>query len=135
MAFMSQEKKKALAPAIKMVCAKYGIKATLGVHHRSTLVLNISEGPIDFAASITRMMEKNPRYESSWAKPTNYMIVNPYHYKDHFDGTALEFLSEVIPLMNVGNFDHSDISSDYFSVGWYVDVNIGKWDKPYILLS
>jgi hypothetical protein len=33
--------------------------------------------------------------------------------------------------MNDGNFDKSDIQSDYFHVGWYVSVNIGKWNKPY----
>lgn len=57
--------------------------------------------------------------------------VNVYWYKEHFSGKALEFLSEVIPLMNIGNHDNSDIQSDYFDVGWYVNVNVGKWDKPY----
>jgi hypothetical protein len=35
--------------------------------------------------------------------------------------------------MNDGNHDRSDIQTDYFDVGWYVDVNIGRWNKPYIL--
>ena len=57
--------------------------------------------------------------------------VNPYWYKDHFNGESYHFLSEVIPAMNAGNWDESDIQTDYFNVGWYVDVNIGKWNKPY----
>jgi len=36
-------------------------------------------------------------------------------------------------VMNTGNWDKSDIQTDYFNVGWYVDVNIGKWNKPYIM--
>ena len=48
---------------------------------------------------------------------------------------ALAFLSEVIPAMNVGNFDNSDPMTDYFHVGWYVDVNLGRWDKPYVYTS
>jgi hypothetical protein len=32
-----------------------------------------------------------------------------------------------------GNHDNSDIQSDYFDVGWYVEVNIGKWNKAYDL--
>ena len=59
--------------------------------------------------------------------------VNPYWYHEHFDGKAKKFLSEVIPAMNKGNHDNSDIQTDYFDVGWYVDVNVGKWDKPYVL--
>jgi len=35
--------------------------------------------------------------------------------------------------MNIGNFDKSDAQTDYFHVGWYMSVNLGKWDKPYIL--
>jgi hypothetical protein len=35
--------------------------------------------------------------------------------------------------MNAGNWDKSDIQTDYFNVGWYIDVNIGKWNKPYTL--
>jgi len=23
--------------------------------------------------------------------------------------------------------------TDYFNVGWYIDVNIGKWNKPYVI--
>jgi hypothetical protein len=30
-------------------------------------------------------------------------------------------------------FDHTDIQSDYFNVSHYIDINVGKYDKPYIL--
>jgi hypothetical protein len=46
---------------------------------------------------------------------------------------ALDFMKEIFVAMNDGNWDKSDIQSDYFNVGWYVDVNIGKWDKHYIV--
>jgi hypothetical protein len=59
--------------------------------------------------------------------------VNPYWFKEHFSGVALSFLKEVFVAMNNGNHDRSDIQSDYFDVGWYVDVNIGKWNSPYVL--
>ena len=60
------------------------------------------------------------------------MPVHEYHYQSHYDGTALAFLSEVIPAMGIGNHDRSDSQTDYFDVGWYVHVNIGKWDKPFL---
>jgi hypothetical protein len=61
----------------------------------------------------------------------DYLNVNVYPYRDHFTGKALEFFEEVIPLMNVGNYDKSDSQTDYFNIGWYVDVNVGRWNKPY----
>jgi hypothetical protein len=121
MAYVSQELKKSLAPAIKRICQKHGIKATLAVRHHSTLVLNIKAGKIDFFSD----------YELQ-AGRTDSIQVNPYHYNNHFSGKSKKFLSEIIPLMNKGNHDNSDIQTDYFDVGWYVDVNIGQWNQPYI---
>jgi hypothetical protein len=39
----------------------------------------------------------------------------------------------VIDAMNDGNHDNSDIQSDYFDVGWYTHINVGRWNKPYLL--
>ena len=125
MAYVSQELKAKLSPIIKSICKNYGVKASLAVSNHSTLVLNIKSGSIDFFKSYNRDLNK----------PENgYIQVNPYWYNDHFDGAAKEFLSEVITAMNEGNFDKSDSQTDYFHVGWYVNVNIGKWNKPYQLV-
>ena len=135
MAYVSQELKKSLAPAVKRICQKYGVKATLAVRNHSTLVLNIKSGKIDFIGNSNEVCG-NDHYQVSRGFTPNrsgYDNVNVYHYKSHYSGKALNFLKEVIPLMNKGNHDNSDIQTDYFDVGWYVDVNIGKWDKPYIL--
>ena len=51
------------------------------------------------------------------------------------NGKAKQFLSEVITAMHKGNHDNSDIMTDYFDVGWYIDVNIGKWNQPYALVK
>jgi hypothetical protein len=48
MAYVSQDMKAKLAPTIKAICKKYGIKASIAVRHHSTLVLNIRQGSIDF---------------------------------------------------------------------------------------
>ena len=136
MAYVSQELKKSLAPKIKAICAKYGVKGSLSVRNHSTLCLTIKSGKVDFFESFNRLgeQEARPQY-NPFQKAERYIDVNPYHYKRHFDGVALKFLSEVIPAMNKGNHDNSDIQTDYFDVGWYIDVNIGKWNKPYELLQ
>lgn len=112
MAYIGQEKKKELAPRIKHVLKKHGMKGTLSIDNYSSLRLTLQSGSIDFGTD----------------------SINEYWYKDHFadNPKALSFLSEVIPAMNVGNFDNSDPMTDYFHVGWYVDVNLGRWDKPYV---
>jgi hypothetical protein len=72
---------------------------------------------------------------SSYSPENNNIQVNTKWYHEHFDGLAKEFLSEIIPLMNIGNYDKSDIMTDYFNVGWYVNVNIGKWNKKYEIID
>ena len=123
MAYMSQEKKATIAPQVKAILKKYNVKASLAVRNHMTLVLNVKQGPIDFIKD----------FGDSEDAAKFGIQVNPYHYKSHFTGKSVKFLEEVITAMNVGNHDRSDIQSDYFDVGWYVDVNIGKWNKPYAL--
>ena len=139
MAYVSQDLKAKLAPTIKAICKKYGVKATLAVRHHSTLVLNIKSGEIDFIenfiATDAKVMHGNKMSQSQidYLRKNQSMDVNPYWYKEHFSGKALSFLMELFPLMNKGNHDNSDVQTDYFDVGWYVDANIGKWNKPYTL--
>ncbi len=115
MAYMNQEKKKKLAPKIKDILKKHNVKGSLSVNNYSELRLTLQKGRIDFGTD----------------------SINEFWYKDHFadNPEALAFLSEVIPAMNVGNHDNSDIMTDYFDVGWYVSVNLGRYDKPYIISS
>lgn len=137
MAYMSQEKKAKIAPVVKAICAKYGIKGSLKVRNHSTLCLTIKQGPIDFIGNSNRVCGNNHYQVSRGFRPNTqgYSDVNPYWFRDHYDGKALDFLSEVLTAMNAGNHDRSDIQSDYFDVGWYVDVNIGRWDQPYALVK
>jgi hypothetical protein len=121
MAYFSQHDKKDKAPIIKAICKKHGIKATLAVRNNSTLVLNIKSGVIDF--------------EKEYIGSELHYQVNVYHFKAHFSGKSRKFLTEVYDAMMVGNHNDSDAMTDYFDVGWYVDINIGQWVKPYILIG
>lgn len=139
MAFVSQDRKKALAPQIKAVLKKYGMKGTIAVRHHSTLVVNIRAGKLDI---IGNMME-NATEENNWyaaqGKRPDHIDVNEYHIDRTYTGEVAAFLTELKDAMNgkgcetEKNFDNSDIMTDYFHVGWYIDINVGNWNKPYVL--
>ena len=141
MAYVSQEMKAKLAPAIKAICKKYGIKASLAVRTHSTLVLNIKEGKIDFienfiqtdkASHIGRKMSED---QIAHIRKNRSLDVNTYWFQDHFSGKAKAFLAEIIPAMKGPDFfDHSDAQTDYFHCSHYIDINIGRWNKPYIVV-
>jgi hypothetical protein len=135
MAYMSQERKKTIAPKIKAILKKYGVKGSLSVRNHSSLVLTLKSGKIDFIANSNRVCGNSHYQVARGFKPntSGYNDVNPYWYHEHYDGAALRFLKEVLTAMNVGNHDNSDIQSDYFDVGWYINVKIGQWNKPYLV--
>jgi hypothetical protein len=138
MAYMSQEHKAKLAPTIRAICKRYGIKATLAVRNHSTLMLTIKQGEIDFIGNSNQVCGNDHYQVARGFKPntSGYESVNPYHYRSHFSGRALEFLQEVIPAMyGPDYFDHSDIQTDYFHCSHYIDVSIGRWNSPYALVK
>lgn len=137
MAYMSQEKKAKIAPKVKALLKQYGLKGSLSVRTHSTLCLKITQGSIDFVKNFNDKIATMPGYDSHNAlSATRTSIdVNPYHYQNHFTGTARAFLIKLFDAMNDGNHDRSDSMTDYFDVGWYVDVNIGTWNAPYALVK
>ena len=121
MAYISQELKAVLTPGIKAVLKKYDVKGTIAVRNHSTLVVNIKEGAIDFAKDCT-----NNDY---------HYQVNTYHIDRGWKGVANKFLKELDAAMK-GEvwYDNSDAMTDYFDTAYYTDINIGKWNKGYVVV-
>ena len=140
MAYMSQERKAQRAPVIKAILKKYGVKGSLSVRNHSTLVLNVKSGKIDFIENFITT-DANLNYgrkmtqdQIDYIGKNKSLDVNPYWYQEHFTGKAKDFLKEVLDAMyGADYFDESDAQVDYFHCSHYVDVNIGKWNKPYIV--
>jgi len=137
MAYMNQDRKASLVAAAKKVLKKYGVKATFSTD-RSSIYCNIKSSGIDFIGNYNQQMNKHAFMYGKEAEDLiakDYIQVNPYHYNSHFTGKAQNFLHELHIALNKGNHDNSDTQTDYFDIGWYVHVNIGKWDKPYALAA
>ena len=119
MAYVSQADKAKLAPEIKKVLSKYGMKGSISIRHHSTLVVTLQSGAIDFG---------------EYTHGDGYIQVNVYHIERHYKGKAQKFLTELLAAMKgPGWFDKSDSMTDYFHVKHYCDINVGKYNKPYFL--
>ena len=134
MAYMNQDKKAKIAPVVKAILKKYRMKGTLSVRNHSTLVLSIKEGSLDLISNYNETVANAPGGFRGGNPAENYLSPNPYWYQDHFSGESLKFMGELFDALNDGNHDRSDIQTDYFDVGWYVDVNVGGWNKPYLVV-
>ena len=78
MAYMSQQKKAALAPAIKAVLKEFNMKGSIAVNNHSTLVVNIKSGDINFGE--------------------DYIQVNPYGSMSITKALPRSFLTSCLPL-------------------------------------
>lgn len=134
MAYMNVEHKRKIAELVKPILNKYGVKGTLSIRHHSTLVLNISRGKLDFIGNFNEVGKNIHNLSDFGFSPAkNNIKVNEFHTDRDYSGDVAVFFTEILAVMNVDNWNHSDIQSDYFNVGYYIDINVGKWDKPYVL--
>lgn len=129
MAYMDQTRKRQIMAHVKPVLQKYGMKGTLR-SRKHGITLTLRAGPVDFIADMLTVQRPLDRDS---LRETYCLDVNPYRYQTHYCGDSLTFLAEALTALNVGNHNRSDISTDYFDVGWYVDVCVGTGDRPYIV--
>ena len=132
MAYVSQEMKKRLTPAIKAVLKKHRVKASISVNNHSTLCVNISTGAIDFIGEQNKKnMEIASRRGMPFIKSDGYIQVNEYYPETYGDGA--EFLTELVEAMKGPEyFCNDDVMTDYFHRSHYTSINVGKWNKPYV---
>lgn len=136
MAYISQEEKAKIAPVVKALLKKYNLKGSLSINNHSTLVLTIKAGEIDFIKNYNTVVAKRAGGHRLGNPAKDNISVNPYWFEEHFNGQAKKFLTEAHKaIKGEGWFNHSDSQTDYFHLKHYVEVSIGKWDKPYALIS
>jgi hypothetical protein len=134
MAYMNQEKKKEIAKLLKEKLKGRDIKYTLGVDNHSTITMNINSGSVDFIKNYNESKTDDQRVMNGYeVEAKDYINVNEYYISDHFTGDALDILSTAKECLDLNNFDKSDVMTDYFHVGHYTEINIGRWNKPYKL--
>lgn len=80
MAYVSQEMKKSLAPAIKAVLKEFGMKGSISVNNHSTLCVNIKAGKIDLIDA----KENRIKFTHNIYKSNHFKLDHRIEYR-HFD--------------------------------------------------
>ncbi len=115
-AYVSKEKMKQVQTELKETFPQY--KFSIRKENFSSINVSILSGPLT--------LTKDPK---------GYEQVNRYHIREHFEDNpkAAEFLQQVLDIIDKGNYNDSDYHSDYHNVGFYVNLSIGQWNKPYVV--
>lgn len=133
MAYMNQELKAKIAANLKKVVPE-GWKYSLAVRNHSTIVFTLRQAPVDILGNIREAIAVKDFGNSYGSKVEVglYWQVNSYYLESQFSGEVRDVMLKIQEALNDGNWDKSDIQTDYFNVGWYVDINIGRWDEPFL---
>jgi len=122
MAYISQDRKKVIAKNVKIVCKSYGFtgrEVTVGVDNHSSLVVNLWGGPLDLLGD-AGISGDNLQVNHYWCEENaNDPIIKRFY------GDLL------VAIKSTGYYNNSNSQIDYFDHDFYIDINCGKWDKPY----
>lgn len=121
MAYYSQEQKAKSAPLIKALFKQYGVKGSISVKDHRKLVVTLKSAPSTMDFKI---------------KPgcTNVQINYPSvrGVAEDYSGITRDFLVKLVSIMDDGNYDNSDPMTDYFECGWYTQILVGTYEKPFV---
>jgi len=137
MAYISQDRKKVIAKNVKTVCKSYGFtgrEVTVGVDNHSSLVVNLWGGPLDLIGDINaHNCNVAQRCGEQVRSTTGNYQVNPYWCEEHaVDPVIKRFFGDLLAaIKSTGYYNNSNSQIDYFDHDFYIDINCGKWDKPY----
>jgi hypothetical protein len=125
MAYVDQALKSQIATELKKVMPQ-GWKYSLAVNHHSTIVCTISAAPVE-------LIKAHKATEYFKPESATHIEINPYHFESQLaDTTLLADFTAILGALNTDNHNRSDIQTDYFDVGHYVSLNIGRWNKPFV---
>lgn len=126
MAYMDQTTKKQIAAELKKVIPA-GWKYSVAVDNHSTIVLTIASAPVD----LYKIAKGQAGYGGSMQ---GHVQINPHCMDKHFEKTEVADVMAKVQkvLYGCGYYDDSDLMTDYFNCAYYVHMQIGKWDKPFV---
>ena len=128
MAYIRQEDKKKLAPKIKAVLKKYGVKGSISIRHNSTLIVTLKEGALDLVGEENAARKR--RAERNWDK--FHPVQSDFQISPEYQNDRSPFFNELADAMKGDKwYENSDVMNDYYDTGYYMEISVGKYNKPY----
>lgn len=111
MAYVNSEKTKEVRTKLNLAFPKsIGWEISVSMEHHSTINVAIMRAPVDFMIDARNEEDKNK----------GYINFNVYHLGDYQTAEVLKRIKEIA---NEGNFDKSDLMTDYHHVGFYLNIS------------
>jgi hypothetical protein len=87
-------------------------------------------GSLELKVAILKGTEDFSELTKDWSNTQ----INQYHL--HLYGKFEKLFEKILKVMKSQDwFDESDSMTDYFHTAYYVNLSLGKWDKPYEMVK
>ena len=125
MAYITTEEVAEIRKELKETLGPKGFKFSVRKRHHMAVAVTITAGPADFS----RLLAK---------ENMAYAQINPYHTE--FYGEHAELFETIIAIIKSAPakatdgrawYDKSDSQTDYFDTAFYINLNVGDFEKPY----
>lgn len=75
------------------------------------------------------------RWDDDYKKQKTHF--NQYYIKENkfLTDEAKQVMQKAVEIIDSYNFDDSDSMTDYFHCNFYSEVDLGKWDKPFVVIK
>ena len=126
MAYITTEDVKAIREELK--AAFPAMRFSVRRDHYSAVIVSIMKGPKELETLFA---------DDEYSVKSRYQQLNHFHphmYGEHEDLiTKISEITHNAPGRAGGSeyFDKSDSMTDYFHTAFYVNIHIGKWNKPF----
>lgn len=121
MAYASKELKAQVSGLLKEIIPK-GWRWSLSILEHRTIKLTIWSAPIDLPALY------------SGSESSTFIRLNAYRIaSDCRDEGLRTIFAAIDKALNCENYDHSDAMTDYFNVGYYIEVCLGAWPRAFVV--
>ena len=133
MAFVSNEKMAQVRADLRAQFPEIKFKVNRGQSRSySSIYVTIVSAPYQF---IQPDMEYVANVEFTY--DTGYRVRSDEYNPQWEQALVREFgakdvLRRIVEIVNKGNHDRSDSMTDYFDVGFYLNISIGEYGKPFI---
>lgn len=129
MAFITTEQVSQMRKELKLVIPK-GWKWSFTKEHHTSIHLVIIKADVDF---LKQYNDSCPAGRELLRGDIQGCCIR--YALDRFSGRGREILEKCLTIMDNGNHNRSDIMSDYFDVGWYINMKIGDYGRPFELIT
>ena len=116
MAYISTEEVKVIREELKKnFPSRLGWKLSIVRRDYLSLSISIIQAPFELRN------DQNNAYEQ----------VNQYWIESRENKQSIPPLKKIFEIANKNNYNRSDVQSDYFDVGYYLNISIGHFGKPF----